>query len=936
MQSKIDRKRIIISTLVILFLIASPILVFILNINARGDITHKALPILSVNEINIVTPENTTYSASMSGFYPSTYGFDNDIVGGYPDGWTSIENGGTIRVFSNFDGHNKLINLNDTSGGGGNDLRINFNDLIIGTIEFWMGTDNVTELSEVDIWDVNDTNWGIQIGILSSKFQYKQGDNNWYDIPNVFSPISNKLHHWSVRFNCTAHTFHIIIDGVDSGELSFKNPHNSFDRLQFHTSTSGMGFNMYVDAVGFSWTPGYSIGDNLNEGLLLSFENSILLDWIGYSLDGQANITIIGNHTISMPLEGVHSIQIYGNDSIGTVYPSSLRYFTVKYPNLKVSLEVPDSCELNNTYTINATVSNIGGREETNVNFYLFLDNIIINSTIIPTLATEENKTIKYLWTPTEYDIYNFTVYTVSVPGEIDTGNNYKTELIRVSNSVLFNGIYIDFNLNFWDSDEPYDTYLDYSYLSGNTFRAHWLWPSFLISFNFRWSVDTTTRLMSNRVGDPIFGDIFIDDYHDFAWIPTDTKLNDTISIAAIWDLEHTFNVTDEIIYDLPNYGPVEVWILQDLNFTNYFAWYEKSTGILINGSFYNQMVLDAYYLEFQATNAQFEYAAPPGPFTLSSNAGAPDKDGNFDLSWTTSFKADEYSIYNYTSYITKINGSVTLLADEITNFNFGVSGLLDGTYYYITVAHNQYGDTLSNCIKVDVALPPTLHIILPDISSSWDVDTSQIIQWSSTGTILDIKIELYVNGIFTMEIVSETSNDGEYSWRIPTMLEYSNQYQIKITDALNSSIYDFSDYFEIFKSSITIDFPDSSCSWEIGRSYYINWSDTGDILDVTLELYNDGVFVMEIVASTTNLGEYYWTIPSGLEGSFLYQIKIMDASDPAVYHFSSYFEIKKVIITPQELPLPLIIGLSTGGAVAGIVIVLIVRRYRSRTKGNR
>ena len=85
----------------------------------------------------------------------------------------------------------------------------------------------------------------------------------------------------------------------------------------------------YVDAIGYSWDPDYNIGDNLKEGLLLSFENNTRLDWIGYSLDGQANKTILGNTTIPMPEAGLHSIQVFGNDSLGTIYESEVRYFSI-------------------------------------------------------------------------------------------------------------------------------------------------------------------------------------------------------------------------------------------------------------------------------------------------------------------------------------------------------------------------------------------------------------------------------------------------------------------------------------------------------------------------------------------------------------------------------------------------------------------------------
>jgi len=48
------------------------------------------------------------------------------------------------------------------------------------------------------------------------------------------------------------------------------------------------------------------------------------------------------------------------------------------------------------------------------------------------------------------------------------------------------------------------------------------------------------------------------------------------------------------------------------------------------------------------------------------------------------------------------------------------------------------------------------------------------------------------------MEITSTTENDGEFYWFVSSNLIDSDFYQIKIIDASNSSIYDYSDYFTI------------------------------------------------------------------------------------------------------------------------------------------
>ena len=49
----------------------------------------------------------------------------------------------------------------------------------------------------------------------------------------------------------------------------------------------------------------------------------------------------------------------------------------------------------------------------------------------------------------------------------------------------------------------------------------------------------------------------------------------------------------------------------------------------------------------------------------------------------------------------------------------------------------------------------------------------------------------------------------------------------------------------------------------------------------------------MEIVSSTPNDGEYYWTVPPGLDESNQYQIRITLVSNPSIYDYSDYFEIK-------------------------------------------
>ncbi|UCC33752.1 MAG: PEGA domain-containing protein, partial [Candidatus Bathyarchaeota archaeon] len=54
--------------------------------------------------------------------------------------------------------------------------------------------------------------------------------------------------------------------------------------------------------------------------------------WIGYSLDGQANVTIAGNTTLTNLSNDIHSIVVCANDTEGNMGSSDLVYFTVSVP----------------------------------------------------------------------------------------------------------------------------------------------------------------------------------------------------------------------------------------------------------------------------------------------------------------------------------------------------------------------------------------------------------------------------------------------------------------------------------------------------------------------------------------------------------------------------------------------------------------------------
>jgi len=62
----------------------------------------------------------------------------------------------------------------------------------------------------------------------------------------------------------------------------------------------------------------------------LSFTVDEATSWIGYSLDGQVNVTIAGNTTLSGLSDGSHSLIVYANDTAGNTGASEIVYFGIK------------------------------------------------------------------------------------------------------------------------------------------------------------------------------------------------------------------------------------------------------------------------------------------------------------------------------------------------------------------------------------------------------------------------------------------------------------------------------------------------------------------------------------------------------------------------------------------------------------------------------
>jgi hypothetical protein len=350
-------KKSLLNLLLILAIISNTLFYSLQNNILSGDTLYNNDELSNINfpntsdqEITVITPENKTYTEPMEGYYASTYGFEDENNNDMGEDirfvdYDKSESSSYSKIIPELDGHKKVLETYDSTTNGRNQVTHHIDDggQTFGSVEFWCRVSNVN-LGYNIYFSATEGGQGIIFGIDNGYFRYN-------GLGNIVACSSNTWYHINLEFECSTgnyqglsqYSWHVYIDGVLYGHYTFLENKPDVKSLMFYNGYwADSGGYFYYDAFGFSWDSDYTIGDNLNEGLLLSYDNTTTLDWKGYSLDGNANKTIFGNTTLPMPEDGNHNIQVFGNDSLGIMYESDIRYFNV-YTNLYIYIDTPEN-----------------------------------------------------------------------------------------------------------------------------------------------------------------------------------------------------------------------------------------------------------------------------------------------------------------------------------------------------------------------------------------------------------------------------------------------------------------------------------------------------------------------------------------------------------------------------------------------------------------
>jgi hypothetical protein len=182
---------------------------------------------------------------------------------------------------------------------------------------------------------------------------------------------------------------------------------------------------------------------------------------------------------------------------------------------------------------------------------------------------------------------------------------------------------------------------------------------------------------------------------------------------------------------------------------------------------------------------------------------------------------------------------------------------------------------------------PPanSITVLVPNGGETWPVNTTQTIQWTSSGVSGNLKIELSRNGGSTFEtLFAETPNDGSQSWTVTGPA--TTQARVKISSVATPAVNDQSNAnFTISNpppASMTVSVPNGPENWPLGTTKTIQWTSQNVAGNVRIELSRDGGATFEtLFASTVNDGSESWSVAGS--PTIKARIKVSSVDAPTV-----------------------------------------------------
>jgi thermitase len=439
-------------------------------------------------------------------------------------------------------------------------------------------------------------------------------------------------------------------------------------------------------------------------------------------------------------------------------YPLQLVYNAItvsKYQRQQHDLEDSSQCphyiRPGESAVINATVTNIGLSNETNIFLGLLINGTHVANTTIPELPVGASSTIQYRWTPTKGE-YNVTAYSPPTQNENYVQDNRATKLVRVADPIInpiegqtanykfrASGGYISNETSQWTFQyaryiSPYQINITLTTVDSSDYtQSSWM------------IVNTYTRIIEQDSGIGWTG----------MWYPglvqTDISLGSQVSILS---LNGTVIGSDIVTVKGRS---IDCWKISLSLFYgfSYNFWYDKASGLWIamqinTGSIYED-------LKLEATNIPIGYAHDVAVVLNAPSITPPEQSTIINS-----------TVYNYgrnnetnVSFQLEINGT-TVASKVISSLNFNesytlntnwvpsIQGRYNVTAYVLPVPRENY--SANNKVTEFIRVGPVKGHVLLDQTHGTD-SISSYKMWMDRATSEGYAVDT-LNGPITQAIL--------------------------------------------------------------------------------------------------------------------------------------------------------------------------------------
>lgn len=262
---KVNRK--IIS---LLFLIS-----ILFSLLPKSSLAQSDIPITFTDTIifqdtifNYTNSYNQRNISTYTNFYNATFDFNNDIIGSNPVGFLINEVGGSINVIEGIENHNKVLELNDTVNSQIVQAITNFTNILTGTMELYMRTNNANSRNP---FLVRGDGGAIGISIENNVFNYLNFVGAW--ISTGITALANQWYHIKIDFDIsnsgykglTQGYYQYYINNILFPEIQIFNTPTFIEDLRLYTNGADFNYKVYYDAIGFSWGKPTEIFNFIND-----------------------------------------------------------------------------------------------------------------------------------------------------------------------------------------------------------------------------------------------------------------------------------------------------------------------------------------------------------------------------------------------------------------------------------------------------------------------------------------------------------------------------------------------------------------------------------------------------------------------------------------------------------------------------------------------